>query len=66
VSALGDDRNSFAFGVDQKYVAVERDSAQFLAVIEDFINVLEAELPDPGSECTTCIYLSTRNALDNL
>lgn len=66
VSAVGDDRSSYGFGVDQKYVAVERDTAGFLNVIEDFINVLEAELPDHGSECSTCMYLATRNALDNL
>jgi hypothetical protein len=66
VSAIGDEPSSYAFSVDQKYVAVERDTSQFLKVIEDFINVLEAELPEPGSECTTCMYLASRNALDSL
>ena len=66
VATIGADRNSYGFGVDQKYVAVERDGAHFLNVIEDFINVLEGEFPDPGPECTNCSYLATRNALDNL
>lgn len=66
VEAIGDDKTSYGFGVDQKYVAVERDTAHFLDVIESFINVLEAELPDPGPDCATCSYLEVRNALDNL
>lgn len=63
---IGDDSSSYGFGVDQKYVAVERDTENFLAVIEGFINVLEGELPEPGADCTTCTYLHVRNALDNL
>ena len=66
VATIGEDRSSYAFGVDQKYVAVERNGADFLSVIEDFINVLEGELPDSGSKCTICSYLAARNALDDL
>lgn len=66
VATIGENRSSYGFGVDQKYVAVERDGTHFLTVIEDFIDVLEGELPDPGSECTNCSYLAARNALDGL
>jgi hypothetical protein len=66
VSASGDDKGSYAFSVTQKYLPVERDVANFLATIEEFIRVLEGDLPDAGSECTTCTYLTSRNALDKL
>lgn len=66
VSAIGDDRSSYCFGVDQKYVAVERDEANFLSTIENLIDVLEGELPDAGTDCTNCVYLAARNALDRL
>jgi hypothetical protein len=35
-----------------------------LRVIGEFIDVLEGDLPDAGSECQTCTYLVARNALD--
>lgn len=60
------DINSLGFGVYQKYVAVERDLANFLRTIQELINLLEGELPDSGPECTSCSYLLARNALDNL
>ena len=50
--------------VMQKYVPVERDQGNFLKVIGEFIEILEGELPDAGSECQTCTYLVARNALD--
>jgi len=65
-TTIGSDAHSSGFGVYQKYVAVERDLPNFLAVIGDFISVLEGELPEAGAECTTCAYLLARNALHNL
>ena len=65
-TTIGNDITSYGFGVYQKYVSVERDVANFLATIADFINVLEGELPDAGPQCTTCSYLLARNALDAL
>ena len=65
-TAIGQSKESYGFGVYQKYVPVERDVPNFLRTIEDLINVLEGDLPDAGPECTTCTYLSARNTLDNL
>jgi hypothetical protein len=48
----------------QKYVPVERDQANFLKVIGEFIDVLEGDLPEAGAECPTCTYLVARKALD--
>jgi hypothetical protein len=62
--AIGSNANEYGFGVMQKYVPVDRDQANFLKVIGEFIDVLEGELPDAGSECQTCTYLFARNALD--
>jgi hypothetical protein len=66
VSASGENKASYGFSVTQKYLPVERDVANFLSTIEEFIRVLEGDLPDAGSECTTCTYLTSRNALDKL
>ena len=66
VSAIGDSQDSYAFGVQQKYLPVARDEANFLATIESFIAVLESDLPDAGAECSTCSYVFSRNALDDL
>jgi len=66
VSAIGDSQDSYAFGVHQKYLPVARDEANFLATIESFIAVLESDLPDAGAECSTCSYVISRNALDDL
>ena len=63
-TAIGTSVDDYGFGVFQKYVAVERDQANFLKVIGEFIQVLEGELPDAGPECQTCNYLVARNALD--
>jgi hypothetical protein len=63
-TAIGTSVADYGFGVFQKYVPVERDQANFLRVIGEFIDVLEGELPDAGSECQTCNYLVARNALD--
>ena len=63
-TAIGTSVADYGFGVFQKYVPVERDQANFLRVIGEFIEVLEGELPAAGSECQTCTYLVARNALD--
>ena len=63
---VGDTADNSGFGVYQKYVAVERDHDTFMRVIGDFINVLEGEIPEAGSTCTTCAFLTTRNGLDLL
>jgi hypothetical protein len=63
-TAIGSKADEYGFGVFQKYVPVERDQANFLKVIGEFIDVLEGELPDAGAECQTCNYLVARNALD--
>ena len=63
--AVGDSLENYGFGVFQKYLPVERDQANFLRVIGQFIEVLEGDLPDSGPTCTTCIYLNERTALDN-
>lgn len=63
-TAIGTSVADYGFGVFQKYVAVERDQANFLQVIGEFIDVLEGELPAAGGECQTCNYLIARNALD--
>ena len=63
-TAIGTSIDDYGFGVFQKYVPVERDQANFLKVIGEFINVLEGELPDAGPECQTCNFLLARNALD--
>ena len=65
-TAIGQSKESYGFGVFQKYLPVERDVPNFLRTIEDLIDVLEGELPDAGPECTTCTYLRARNAMDNL
>ena len=63
-TAIGTSIDDYGFEVFQKYVPVERDQANFLKVIGEFINVLEGELPDAGPECQTCNYIVARNALD--
>ena len=63
-TAIGSSADGYGFAVFQKYLPVERDQANFLKVIVDFISMLEGELPDPGPQCQTCNYLIARNALD--
>jgi hypothetical protein len=53
------------FGVAQSYVPVARNGAKFQEVIADFISCLEGPLPEAGSECSTCNYLTQRLALEN-
>ena len=63
-NAIGASTTDYGFAVMQRYIPVERDQAQFLQVIGEFITVLEGELPEAGAECPTCTYLVARNALD--
>lgn len=62
-TAIGSSPNDYGFGVFQKYIPVQRDQANFLKVIGEFIEVLEGEIPEAGSECQTCNFLTARNAL---
>lgn len=66
LGAIGQSQESYGFGVRQKYLPVARDVRNFLTIIEELIELLEADLPDSGPECPTCSYLLARNALDNL
>ena len=56
--------NTHGFGVNQKYVAVERDKETFLALLEELISTIEGEMPLPGPECNTCNYLAKRVELE--
>lgn len=62
---IGTNAQTYAFGVRQSYVPVPRDHEKFLAVIGDFITVLEGPLPMQGPTCTTCNYLAERIALED-
>ncbi|MFM6840849.1 MAG: hypothetical protein ACKOVI_00280 [Candidatus Planktophila sp.] len=57
--------NSMGFGVNQVYVPVQRDPKRLLTLLEEFITVIDGEMPDAGSECHACNYLSGRLALEN-
>ena len=61
---IGDGPTSYAFGVDQSYLPVQRNPQKFLDVIEDFISILEGPLPDAGADCATCNYLVERLKLE--
>ena len=52
------------FGVEQRYVAVEREPETFFKVIEELLTVIDGEFPEPGSGCGTCNYLSQRLDLE--
>lgn len=49
---------AYGFGVTQHYLPVQRDSAKFSRLLEEFISVIEGELPDSGETCQTCNYLT--------
>jgi len=63
--AIGEDTNSYGFGMAQKYLPVARDQGNFLKVIGEFITVLEGDLPGAGPTCGTCNYLTQRLSLEN-
>ena len=52
--------NTHGFGVNQRYVAVERDKETFLTLLEELITTIEGGMPLPGAECNTCNYLAKR------
>ena len=63
-SVLGDNAANYGFGVEQKYVAVEREPETFFKVIEELINVIDGDFPESGSGCGTCNYLTQRLELE--
>ena len=63
-SVIGTNVNDFGFGVEQRYVAVEREPETFFKVIEELLTVIDGEFPEPGSGCGTCNYLSQRLDLE--
>jgi hypothetical protein len=56
--------NTHGFGVNQKYVSVERDEETFLTLLEELISTIEGGMPQPGAECNTCNYLAKRADLE--
>ncbi len=52
--------HDMGFGVHQKYVPVERNPNALLKLLEEFIAVIDGDLPDPGSQCHACNYLQGR------
>jgi hypothetical protein len=56
--------NTHGFGVNQKYVAVERDKDTFLTLLEELISTIEGGMPQPGPECNTCNYVAKRAELE--
>jgi hypothetical protein len=56
--------NTHGFGVNQRYVAVERDKQTFLTLLEELISTIEGGMPQPGPECNTCNYLAKRVELE--
>ena len=56
--------NTHGFGVNQKYVVVERDKDTFLTLLEELISTIEGGMPQPGPECNTCNYVAKRAELE--
>ena len=63
-SVLGDNPSNYGFGVEQSYVAVQREPETFFKVIEELLTVIDGEMPDAGVACGTCNYLNQRLALE--
>ncbi len=57
--------NPMGFGVNQVYVPVQRDPDRLAKLLEEFITVIDGEMPDAGSQCHACNYLDGRLALEN-
>jgi hypothetical protein len=57
--------NSMGFGVNQVYVPVQRDPERLAKLLEEFITVIDGEMPDAGSQCHACNFLDGRLALEN-
>ena len=56
--------NTHGFATNQRYVPVERDTAQFNSLLEELISTIEGGMPNPGPECQTCTYLAKRVELE--
>ncbi len=57
--------NPMGFGVNQVYVPVQRDPDRLAKLLEEFITVIDGEVPDAGSQCHACNFLDGRLALEN-
>jgi hypothetical protein len=57
--------NPMGFGVNQVYVPVQRDPERLAKLLEEFITVIDGEMPDAGSQCHACNFLDGRLALEN-
>jgi len=56
--------STHGFGVNQRYVSVDRDKDTFLTLLEELISTIEGGMPQPGPECNTCNYLAKRAELE--
>jgi hypothetical protein len=57
--------NEMGFGVNQIYVAVERNPEKLSQLLEDFITVIDGEIPDAGADCHACNFLTGRLQLEH-
>lgn len=57
--------NTMGFGVNQRYIPVERNPEQLQKLLAEFIAVIDGECPDPGAECHACNYFETRLELQS-
>ncbi|MFZ4123106.1 MAG: PD-(D/E)XK nuclease family protein [Candidatus Planktophila sp.] len=64
-NAAFDIKEKQGFFAAQHYLPVERNEAQFSALIENLITVLEGDFPDSGPQCPTCNYLVQRAEIAN-
>jgi hypothetical protein len=48
--------HNMGFGVHQHYVPVERDPARLDRVLEEFITMIEGDIPASGEQCPHCTY----------
>jgi hypothetical protein len=56
--------STHGFGVNQRYVSVDRDKDTFITLLEELISTIEGGMPQPGPECNTCNYLAKRAELE--
>lgn len=57
--------NEMGFGVNQVYVPVARDPQRLDKLLEEFINVIDGEMPAQGSDCHACNFIDGRAALES-
>ena len=57
--------NEMGFGVHQLYIPVERDPAHLASLLAEFIEVIEGEMPEAGSDCNACAFIEGRAALED-